>query len=47
MGRPEEPQPPPVVDIVEEKMPYELMRDKRVSELAQTMRPLEEAAQAL
>ena len=44
MGRPEEPQEPPVVDIVEEKTPYELMRDRHVSELAQTVRPLEEVA---
>lgn len=47
MGLPEESEEPPVVDIVEEKTAYELMRDRRVSELQQTVRPLEEAAQAL
>jgi hypothetical protein len=47
MGRPDKPQQSPVPDFVDHKTPYELERDRRVSELAKIVRPLEEAVEAL
>jgi hypothetical protein len=47
MGCPDEPKQSPVPDFVDQKMPYELEPDRRISELAKTVGLLKEATEAL